>query len=196
MYREKFHYYKIYKPYGVLSQFTDKDDRSTLKQLFNFPENVYPIGRLDMDSEGLLLLTDDKSLTDFLLNPVNKHRREYLVQVEGLPQKSDLEKLAGGVVINGKKTLSAGVEIISEPVLPPRIPSVRFRKNVTDSWIKIILTEGRNRQVRRMTAAIGFPTLRLVRIRIENINLENMRPGEVRELSYEEIMELERIKRR
>jgi 23S rRNA pseudouridine2457 synthase len=195
MSREKYHYFKIYKPYGVLSQFTDKDGRSTLKQ-FNFPENVYPIGRLDMDSEGLLLLTDDKSLTDFLLNPVYKHRREYFVQIEGLPQKSDLEKLASGIVINGKKTLPARAEIISEPVLPPRMPPIRFRKNVTDSWIKIILNEGRNRQVRKMTAAIGFPTLRLVRIGIENICLENMLPGEVRVLSSEETAELERIKRR
>ncbi len=196
MSREKYHYYKIYKPFGVLSLFIDYKGRPTLKKLFDFPPNVYPIGRLDMDSEGLLILTDDKSLTDILLNPAFRHRREYLVQVEGIPKKSDIENLESGIVVKGRKTLPAEVEIISDPILPPRIPPIRFRKNIPDSWIKLILTEGRNRQVRKMTAAIGFPTLRLVRSRIENISLDDMQPGEVRELSSKEIKELIKITRR
>lgn len=188
--REKYHYYKIYKPFGVLSLFIDNEGRPTLKNLYDFPPNVYPVGRLDMDSEGLLILTDDKSLTDLLLNPAFKHRREYLVQVEGIPDKNDIEKLENGIVIRGRKTLTAEAEIINVPMLPQRIPPIRFRKNVSDSWIKIILIEGRNRQIRKMTAAVGFPTLRLVRSRIENISLDDMQPGEVRELSREEIKEL------
>lgn len=191
-----YHYYKLYKPFGVLSLFNDQSGRLTLKNLFNFPEDVYPVGRLDKDSEGLLILTDDKSLTDQLLNPSYKHKREYFVQVEGIPKDDDIEKLKTGVVIKGRKTLPAESELISNPALPPRNPPIRFRKNVPDSWIKIVLTEGRNRQVRRMTAAIGFPTLRLVRVRIKNINLDDMIPGEVRELSEEEIEELIKIKRR
>ncbi len=196
MSREKYHYYKIYKPFGVLSLFIDKEGRKTLKNLFHFPPNVYPVGRLDMDSEGLLILTDDKSLTNLLLNPAFRHRREYLIQVEGIPDKSDIEKLESGLVIKGRKTLPAEAEIIKDQILPPRIPPIRFRKNVADSWIKLILTEGRNRQVRKMTAAIGFPTLRLVRISIENITLDGMQPGEVRELSDEELRGLVKIKRR
>jgi 23S rRNA pseudouridine2457 synthase len=192
---KKFNYYKIYKPYGVLSQFTDTAGRATLKNLYNFPGGVYPIGRLDSDSEGLLLLTDDKSLTDFLLNPANKHKREYLVQVEGIPEKRDLEKLKHGIVLKDRKTLPAEAEIISNPNLPPRYPSIRFRKNIPDCWLKIILTEGKNRQVRRMTAAIGFPTLRLVRVRMENIKIGNMNPGEVRALDEKELAGLIKIKK-
>jgi 23S rRNA pseudouridine2457 synthase len=192
--RRKFSYYKIYKPYGMLSQFTAAGGHSALGSLYDFPPEVYPIGRLDADSEGLLLLTDDKSLTEFLLNPVNKHNREYWVQVEGIPDKKELGLLGKGIIIRGKKTKPAQVEIIPTPSLPQRNPPVRFRKNVPESWIRIILTEGRNRQVRRMTAAIGYPTLRLVRVRIENISLENMKPGEVRKLSKEKIRSLFKIK--
>ncbi len=192
--RRKFSYYKIYKPYGMLSQFSDSDGRKTLKDLYNFPENVYPIGRLDADSEGLLLLTDDKSLTEFLLNPANNHTREYLVQVEGIPGAKELEPLEKGVIIKGSRTKPAKAEIIPTPALPPRVPPVRFRKNVPESWLRIILTEGKNRQVRRMTAAIGFPTLRLVRIRMENILLEKMNPGDVKQLSNAEIDQLVKIK--
>ena len=192
----KYHYYKIYKPYGVLSQFTDSQKRPTLKGLFEFPVNVYPVGRLDMDSEGLLILTDDKSLTDFLLNPVYKHTREYFVQVEGIPDENSLKLFKEGIIVKEKRTLPAEAELINTPLLPSRNPPVRYRKNIPDSWIKITLTEGKNRQVKRMTAAIGFPTLRLVRIRVENINLNSMIPGEVRELSDIEIKGLVRIKGR
>ncbi len=178
----------------MLSQFSDSEGRETLKNLYNFPENVYPVGRLDSDSEGLLLLTDDKSLTEFLLNPANNHKREYLVQVEGIPSAKELVPLEKGVIIKGNKTKPAKAEIIPAPLLPPRIPPVRFRKNVPESWLRIILTEGKNRQVRRMTAVIGFPTLRLVRVRMENILLEKMNPGDVQQLSNVEINQLIKIK--
>lgn len=188
---DKCQYFKIYKPYGMLSQFTGGEGRSTLKDLYNFPKDVYPVGRLDADSEGLLLLTDDKALTDALLNPSNRHQREYRVQVEGIPDERDLQALRKGLVIKGRKTLPADAAIISPPHLPPRVPPIRERKHIPDSWLRIILKEGKNRQVRRMTAAIGFPTLRLVRVRIENILLENMKPGEVKPLSLKEINELQ-----
>ncbi len=185
--RKIYNYFIINKPYGMLSQFTDNGERKTLGSLLNFPKDVYPVGRLDSDSEGILLLTNDKSLTDFLLNPKNKHEREYYVQVEGIPDDNDLEKLRRGVVISGEKTLPAKVKKIDEPDLPPRIPPIRERKNIPTSWLSLSLIEGRNRQVRRMTASIGFPTLRLVRVRIKNIYLKNMKPGSVRELTKDEI---------
>ncbi len=174
----------------MLSAFTDPSGKSTLKELYDFPKDVYPVGRLDADSEGLLILTDDKSLTDLLLNPFYQHEREYFVQVEGIPGEQDLEPLRTGVTIKNRKTLPAEAEIIPSPSLPPRIPPIRERKNVPDSWIRIVLREGKNRQVRRMTAAIGFPTLRLVRVRIENIHLGNMIPGEVKKLSEKDINDL------
>ncbi len=177
----------IYKPYGMLTQFTDKSNRPTLGSLHKFPRDVYPVGRLDMDSEGLLLITNDKSLTEFLLNPKNKHEREYCVQVEGIPNENDLGKLRMGVDLNDGKTLPAKVKLIGDPGFPPRVPPVRERKNIPTSWISLTLIEGRNRQVRRMTAAVGFPTLRLVRVRIENLSLGKMKPGEVRELTKSEI---------
>jgi 23S rRNA pseudouridine2457 synthase len=180
-------YYKIYKPYGVLSQFTDLSGRKTLKDLFNFPADVYSIGRLDMDSEGLLLLTNDKKLTDILLNPKYLHEKEYYVQVEGEPAEKDLMKLHKGVIIEGRKTLPAQAELIMPPDFPPRDPPVRLRKSIPDSWIKIILTEGKNRQVRKMTANLGFPTLRLIRVRIVNILLDDLQPGEVKSLTDMEI---------
>jgi len=186
------HYFAIYKSYGILSQFTDKEGRKTLKHLYNFPKDVYPIGRLDYDTEGLLLLTNDKPLTDFLLNPIFKHEKEYYVQVEGIPTEKDLQKLMNGVVIEKKKTLPAKAAIIGEPDFEPRIPRIRERKNIPTSWISLTITEGRNRQVRKMTAAIGFPTLRLVRVRIKNVILGNMKPEEVRKLTSEEISGLKR----
>lgn len=174
----------------MLSQFSDSEGRETLKNLYDFPENVYPVGRLDSDSEGLLLLTNDKSLTEFLLNPENNHKREYLVQVEGFPRTEELDPIRMGLIIQGRKTKPANAEIIPAPSIPVRIPPVRFRKNVPESWLRIILTEGKNRQVRKMTAAIGFPTLRLVRVRIENISLDKMSPGDVKQLSDAEINQL------
>lgn len=163
------------------------EGRKTLSSLYSFPKDVYPVGRLDRDSEGLLILTNDKELTDFLLNPENKHEREYLVQVEGIPGQKDLSVLQKGLLIKGRVSLPAKAAYINEPDLPPRIPPIRERKNIPVSWLKIVLTEGRNRQVRKMTAAIGYPTLRLVRVRIKNILLRNLQPGEFRELTFEEI---------
>ncbi len=193
MIRKNFRYYKIFKPYGMLSRFTDPSGRTTLKDLYDFPKDIYPVGRLDADSEGLLLLTNDKSLTDFLLNPLYQHKREYLVQVEGIPHEEDLDPLKKGLVVKGWKTLPADAEIIPSPSLPPRIPPIRERKNIPDSWIRIIIAEGKNRQVRRMTAAIGYPTLRLIRVRIENVFLGNMSPGEVKALTENEINDLLKV---
>lgn len=192
-----FKYYILNKPFGVLTQFTDKENRATLGSLFKFPKDaglagrqVYPIGRLDRDSEGLLLVTNDKSLTEYLLNPQNKHEREYYVQVEGIPTEKDLERMRSGIELNDGKTLPAKVKLIDDPGFPPRVPPIRERKNIPTSWISLTLVEGRNRQVRRMTAAIGFPTLRLVRVRIKNILLGNLKFGEVRELNGRELESL------
>lgn len=178
----------------MLSQFTDIAGRPTLKDLYNFGKGIYPVGRLDADSEGLLILTDDKALTEILLNPLNRHRREYWVQVEGSPRKEELTILENGVFIKGRKTLPATVEIMDEPEVLPRVPPIRFRKNISESWVRIILTEGRNRQVRRMTASIGHPTLRLIRVKIEQIILGSMKPGEVKHLTDTEINYVNKLK--
>ncbi|MDO8549508.1 MAG: pseudouridine synthase [Ignavibacteria bacterium] len=180
-------YYILNKPYGVLSQFTDKLNRKTLSGFYNFPKDVYPVGRLDLDSEGLLLLSNDKEMVDFLLNPVNRHEKEYYAQVEGIPSEEDLRKLEEGVIIEGKKTLLAKAKIINDPQFPPRKPPVFPRKNKPVCWLSVTVTEGRYRQVRKMTAAVGCPTLRLVRVRIKNILPGNIPPGKVRELTPEEI---------
>ena len=182
-----FNYFILHKPYGVLTQFTDKEKRKTLSSLYNFPKDVYPVGRLDMDSEGLLLLTNDKSLTDYLLNPKNKHEREYFVQVEKTPTEQELQKLCDGINLKDGKTLPARIKIIDDPNFPPRIPPIRERKNIPTSWLSIILIEGRNRQVRRMTAAIGYPTLRLIRVRIGNILLGNLEVGGVKMMNNKEV---------
>lgn len=189
-----FYYYKVNKPYGVLSQFTDKDGRKTLSSLYNFEPDVYPVGRLDMDSEGLLLLTNNRSLTEKLLNPKFAHEREYHVQVEGIPDEEALNKLASGVVIEEKMTLPATVRLMDKNFsYPGRIPPIRERKNTPTSWLSITLHEGRNRQVRKMTASVGYPTLRLIRVRIEEVHLGNLLPGEVKKLSAKEIENLFRI---
>ena len=183
-------YFAINKPYGVLSQFSDGLGRRTLTDFIKIPNNVYPVGRLDMDSEGLLLLSNDKKLTDYLLNPENKHDREYLSQVEGIPSDSELKTLEEGVIIEKRITLPAKVKMIKSPEIWERIPTIRERKNIPSSWISLVITEGRNRQVRKMTAAIGHPTLRLIRVRIKNILLQGLKPGEMRKLTREEIEEL------
>lgn len=183
----KYQYFILNKPYGVLSQFTDKLNRKTLSGFYEFPKDVYPVGRLDMDSEGLLLLSNDKEMVDFLLNPVNRHEKEYYAQVEGIPEEADLRKLEEGVLIEGKKTLPAKAKRIEDPGFPPRKPPIFPRKNKSVCWISVIVTEGRYRQVRKMTAAVGYPTLRLVRVRIKNIKLGNLIPGNVRELNQDEI---------
>ena len=183
-------YFILNKPYGVLSQFTDKENRPTLSSFYTFPKNVYPVGRLDFDSEGLLIITNDKSLTDYLLNPKNKHEREYFVQVEGIPTEKGLQKLRAGIDLKDGLTLPARIKIINEPDFPPRIPPIRQRENIPTCWLSLSLIEGRNRQVRRMTAAIGFPTLRLVRVRIKKLTLEKLKQGEVKELTFEEVKKL------
>ena len=187
---KNFKYYLLNKPFGVLTQFTDKENRATLGSLFKFPPDVYPVGRLDKDSEGLLLLTNDKSLTEYLLNPKNEHEREYYVQMEGILTENDLAKLRHGIELSDGKTLPAKVKLINDPDFPQRVPPIRERKNIPTSWISLTLVEGRNRQVRRMTAAIGFPTLRLVRVRIKNILLGDLKFGEVRELNGREVESL------
>lgn len=188
--KTSFKYFILHKPYGVLTQFTDDDNRPTLSSLFKFPKDVYPVGRLDMDSEGLLLLTNDKSLTDFLLNPKYKHEREYFAQVEGIPTKEALQKLCSGIVIEGKLTLPAKAKLINDPNFPPRIPPIRERKTIPTNWLSLTLIEGRNRQVRKMTAAVGLPTLRLVRVRIENLFLDDLKVGEVKEIEGDKIRSL------
>lgn len=186
-------YYILNKPYGYLSQFTDKLNRKTLSEIIkSIPKDIYPVGRLDMDSEGLLLLTNDKSLVDFLLNPNNHHEREYLAQLEGIPNEYEIQKFRRGLLIENKITLPAKIELTNPSSIEPRIPPVRSRKNLETCWVKIIITEGRNRQVRKMTAAVGHPTLRLIRTRIKNISLGNLRPGDMRELTQTEIIELKK----
>lgn len=190
MKEKTFKYFILNKPYGVLTQFTDKEKRKNLSALYKFPKDAYPVGRLDFDSEGLLILTNDKTLTDYLLNPKNKHEREYFVQVEGIPSESDLQKLRDGIILKDGKTLPAKVKLIDDPNFPVRVPPIRIRKNIPTSWISVTLVEGRNRQARRMTAAIGYPTLRLVRVRIKNLFLNNLKVGTVKELSGDEIKNL------
>jgi 23S rRNA pseudouridine2457 synthase len=181
------HYFVIYKPYGVLSQFTrEAPHHRTLADLYDFPKDVYPVGRLDQDSEGLLLITNDKRLNSKLLDPRWAHERAYWVQVEGIPNEEALTRLNNGVNIRIKKrdyrTRPAKAQMLSPiPTLAERDPPIRVRKSVPDSWIELRLTEGKNRQVRRMCATVGFPVLRLVRGGIENLTLGDMQPGDVRE---------------
>jgi pseudouridine synthase len=185
---KNFRYYMFYKPYGVLCQFTDEAGRDTLANYGPFPKDVYPAGRLDFDSEGLVLLTNDGSMKHRLLEPKYAHPRTYLVQVEGIPKPGQMDELRNGVVMYGQKMHGADVSIIDgEPNLPPRPVPIRFRKSIPTAWIELTIREGRNRQVRKMTAAVGLPTLRLVRIKIGRFTLEGLSPGEWRELSIDEI---------
>jgi len=190
MNEDKLRYFALHKPYGFLSQFTDKLNRKTLSNLKNIPKDVYPIGRLDMDSEGLLLLSNDKIIVDYLLNPKNSHEREYLTQVEGIPSSDDLTKFRTGLLLENKLTLSAKIEIVTSLNTSERVPPIRKRGDIPVCWLRIVLTEGRNRQVRKMTAAIGHPTLRLIRVRIKNVLLGDLKPGEIRELTELEIISL------
>jgi 23S rRNA pseudouridine2457 synthase len=188
---KKLAYFLLFKPYGVLCQFTDESGRKTLKDLGPFPNDIYPVGRLDTDSEGLLLLTNDSQTKHLLLEPRFGHPRTYLVQVERVPTERALEKLRTGVIIEGRKTKQAAVALLSEePQVPPRDVPIRFRKNVPTAWLQLTLTEGRNRQVRKMTASVGHPTLRLIRTAIGPLNLSGLEPGEHRALSAKEIQSL------
>lgn len=207
-----YRYLLFYKPYDVLSQFTDAEhadvehasvaianpstplttQRATLKDYIPV-EGVYPVGRLDRDSEGLMVLTNDGRLQHRLTDPKFHHPRTYWVQVERIPDEEALRRLRQGVTIQGYRTRPARVSLLSVPPdLPPREPPIRFRKTVPTAWLEITLTEGRNRQVRRMTAAVGFPTLRLVRVAIGHLRLRNLAPGHWRDLTAQELQDLTR----
>ncbi len=187
----RFKYIAFFKPFQILCQFSKEQgsEKKTLAE-FDFPKNVYPVGRLDYDSEGLLILTDDARLNDALLNPKHQHKRTYLAQVERIPEAEALKQLCTGVVIEGRKTLpSKAILIDGEPALPERDPPIRYRKNIPTSWLQLSLHEGKNRQVRKMTAAVGHPTLRLVRHSIGELTLDelNLSPGAWIYLSDEQI---------
>ncbi len=166
------------KPYAVLSQFTSEEGKQSLKD-FGFPKGVYPVGRLDYDSEGLLLLTDDNEVKHNLTDPKFELSKTYLAQIERVPSDDALQKLRDGAMIEGKKTKPAEVHLFEkEPDLPPRSVPIRFRKSVPTAWIELTIREGRNRQVRKMTAAVGHPTLRLIRIKIGTIGFDDLQPGQ------------------
>lgn len=180
----------FYKPYGVLSCFTDPEGRSTLADFIQVPE-VYPAGRLDYDTEGLLVLTSDGALAHRITDPRHKLPKVYLVQVERVPDESALLSLRRGVLLKGRRTKPAAVELLAEaPDLPPRPVPIRFRKSVPTAWLQITLREGQNRQVRRMTAVVGHPALRLIRVAVGPVMLGDLQPGQWRELKDAEVARL------
>jgi 23S rRNA pseudouridine2457 synthase len=195
----KYRYILFYKPYGVLSQFSDafggslrdhrdgETERRTLKDYIPVPK-VYPVGRLDWDSEGLMLLTDRGQLQHRLADPRFGHTRTYWAQVERVPDSAALQQLEQGVIVENYRTRPAKVRLLEpEPTLPPRDPPIRYRKSIPTAWLELVLTEGKNRQVRRMTAKVGFPTLRLIRVAIAHLHLGDMQPGQWRDLNTEEV---------
>ena len=178
------------KPFGVLSQFTDEKGRETLKSYINIP-NVYAAGRLDKDSEGLLLLTDNGKLQERIADPKFKWAKHYWTQVEGLVDSKAIENLRTGITLKDGKTLPADVQLIDEPQnLWERDPPIRFRKSIPTQWLNICIREGRNRQVRRMTAAVDHPTLRLIRYQIGPCMLDQLKPGECKEITLNNINSL------
>jgi 23S rRNA pseudouridine2457 synthase len=175
------------KPYGVLSQFTPDGSPHRPLAGFGFPERVYPLGRLDADSEGLLLLSDEPGLNERLLHPRKAHERRYWAEVERVPTRLALDQLERGVSLQDYRTRPCKAWILDpQPRVPPRDPPIRFRKNVPTCWVALELVEGKNRQVRRMTAAVGHPTLRLIRVRIGQFELEDIGSGRWRELNLQE----------
>ena len=185
-------YYLIYKPYQVLSQFTSSDGKLCLKDILRVPKDVYPVGRLDYDSEGLLLLTNDTSINHQLLHPKFAHARTYWVQVDGTITNDAVESLSKGVTISvdGKtyETKKAVLKILSDGlVVPERNPPIRVRKSIPTSWVSIQLTEGKNRQVRKMFASVGFPVVRLIRSQIGQFSIAQMQPSDCLSLSFEEV---------
>lgn len=184
-------YIAFNKPYAILCQFSvpENSDKETLAK-FHFPSDIYPVGRLDYDSEGLIILTDDARLNDSLLNPKRAHSRCYLAQVENIPDEAGLRSLNQGVLVEGRLTMPAKAELLKEePKIPPRPVPIRERKNIPTSWISLTLTEGRNRQVRKMTAAINCPTLRLMRLAIGKLSLYDLKmvPGQWKLLTHEQV---------
>jgi 23S rRNA pseudouridine2457 synthase len=185
-------YYLLYKPFQVLSQFTSPDGKMCLKDIIEVEKDVYPVGRLDYDSEGLLLLTNDSSINHQLLHPSFEHKRTYWVQVDGAITENALEILRKGVVINidGKqyKTNKAVLKILSDDItVPERNPPIRFRKSIPTSWVSIELTEGKNRQVRKMFAFVGFPVLRLIRAQLGKYTIDKMLPADLLSLTEQEV---------
>lgn len=176
----------FYKPYGVLSQFTGDIPKNTLAS-FNLPENVYPAGRLDKDSEGLLILSDDGSFIHRLTDPKFDKEKTYHVQVEKIPTEEDLKKLRTGLKIKDYITKPCKAKLITKEI-SPRVPPIRERKNIPTAWLEITISEGKNRQVRRMTAAIGYPTLRLIRVQVGKYKNAKLKPGEFVEISIDDIL--------
>lgn len=182
-----FKYIAFYKPYGVLCQFTGEDGDKTLSD-FNLPSQVYAAGRLDKDSEGLLILTNDGIFNQKLTDPKSNKEKTYLVQVDKIPSEESLNKMRAGLELNGYKTKPCRVKIVDAPDIQDRVPPVRFRKNIPTSWLEIKLTEGKNRQVRKMTAHIGHPTLRLLRVGIGKLELSGIQEGEYKEVLQKDII--------
>lgn len=191
-----FDYYFFYKPYKVMSQFSEEGDKETLASFFkDIKKDVYPVGRLDYDSEGLLLLTNDKALNHRLLNPLFIHERTYWVQVEGIPTEAALQQLRKGTFINndGRQYKTKPAKVVwmqDEPGVPSRNPPIRYRENIPTAWLSITLTEGKNRQVRKMTASVNLPTLRLIRYSIGKVTLGEMQPGTIRKVTQDLIQKL------
>lgn len=187
MLKSKKIYLAFNKPYGILSQFTPNIGDDSLKQ-FNFPSNVYPAGRLDKDSEGLLILTNDGEFIHQLLNPKFEKEKTYWAQVDGIPSEASLEKLRSGIMIENYQTKPAKIMLLPNTfALPARNPPIRVRKSIPTSWLELTITEGKNRQVRKMTAAIGHPTLRLIRVKIGDLELGDLGLGEYKIITKEDL---------